>query len=57
MAHALENIQHRCAKSAAQPVTNFVITTRAGQLLRVQMAPVLGAAGRQGPIVRYPDSS
>ena len=42
IAHALENIQHRLRKSAAQPVTNFVTTTRAGQLLRVQMAPVLG---------------
>jgi len=44
IAHALENIQHRLRKSAAQPVTNFVTTTRAGQLLRAQMSPVLGAA-------------
>ncbi|MCB1959326.1 MAG: DNA polymerase III subunit epsilon [Rhodocyclaceae bacterium] len=43
IAHALENIQHRLRKSASQPVTNFVTTTRAGQLLRAQMAPVLGA--------------
>lgn len=48
IAHALENIQHRLRKSAAQPVTNFVTTTRAGQLLRVQMAPVLGAAPEEG---------
>ena len=41
--HALESLQHRLRKSAAQPVTNFVTTTRAGQLLRVQMAPVLNA--------------
>jgi len=44
IAHALENIQHRLRKSATQPVTNFVTTTRAGQLLRAQMSPVLGAA-------------
>ncbi|QID18897.1 DNA polymerase III subunit epsilon [Nitrogeniibacter mangrovi] len=43
IAHALENIQDRLRKNASQPVTNFVTTTRAGQLLRVQMAPVLGA--------------
>ncbi|MBL8437756.1 MAG: DNA polymerase III subunit epsilon [Zoogloeaceae bacterium] len=39
--HALEGIQHRLRKSVAQPVANFVTTTRAGQLLRVQMSPVL----------------
>ncbi len=52
IAHALENIQHRLRKSAAQPVTNFVTTTRAGQLLRAQMAPVLGSAddGGERPI-------
>ena len=44
IAHALENIQHRLRKSAAQPVANFVTTTRAGQLLRAQMSPVLGVA-------------
>ncbi len=48
IAHALENIQHRLRKSVAQPVTNFVTTTRAGQLLRVQMAPVLGVAPAEG---------
>ncbi|MBL8447193.1 MAG: DNA polymerase III subunit epsilon [Zoogloeaceae bacterium] len=39
--HALEGIQHRLRKNVAQPVANFVTTTRAGQLLRVQMSPVL----------------
>lgn len=42
--HALENIQQRMQKGAAQPATQFVTTTRAGQLLRVQMAPVRGQA-------------
>jgi len=42
--HALENIQQRLARGSQQPVANFVTTSRAGQLIRVQMAPVLGAA-------------
>ena len=48
IAHALESIQDRLRKSAAQAVANFVTTTRAGQLLRAQMAPVLGAGKEQG---------
>ncbi len=42
--HALENIQQRLARGSRQPSANFVTTSRAGQLIRVQMAPVLGAA-------------
>jgi DNA polymerase III subunit epsilon len=41
IAHALESIQHRLKKKVGQPLANFVTTTRAGQLLRVQMSPVL----------------
>jgi DNA polymerase-3 subunit epsilon len=41
IAHALENIEHRRKRGGSQPITQFVTTTRAGQLLRVQMAPVL----------------
>jgi DNA polymerase-3 subunit epsilon len=41
--HALESIQERIRRQSSQPVANFVTTTRAGQLLRVQMAPVLSA--------------
>jgi DNA polymerase III subunit epsilon len=40
VAHALENIQQRMARGAAQPSAQFVTTTPGGQLLRVQMAPV-----------------
>ena len=47
IAHALENIQQRLARGSQQPVANFVTTSRAGQLIRVQMAPVL-AGGREG---------
>jgi DNA polymerase-3 subunit epsilon len=49
--HALENIQQRLARGSGQPTANFVTTSRAGQLIRVQMAPVLGAlreAGAEG---------
>ena len=42
--HALENIQQRILRGAAQPSAQFVTTTPAGQLLRVQMAPVRAAA-------------
>ncbi|HQZ01993.1 MAG TPA: exonuclease domain-containing protein [Thauera sp.] len=44
IAHALETIQQRLKRGVAQPQANFVTTTRAGQLLRVQMAPVLAVA-------------
>jgi DNA polymerase III subunit epsilon len=40
VAHALENIRQRMARGAGQPSAQFVTTTPAGQLLRVQMAPV-----------------
>ena len=40
--HALDTIQHRLRRGSAQPVANFVTTSQAGQLIRVQMAPVLG---------------
>ena len=43
VAHALENIQHRLQRGVANPSAQFVTTTRAGQLLRVQMAPVRSA--------------
>ena len=39
--HALESIQERIRRQSARPLANFVTTTRAGQLLRVQMAPVM----------------
>lgn len=45
IAYALESIQHRLNRESEQPVAQFVTTTRSGQLLRVQMAPVVAAAG------------
>lgn len=43
LAHALETVQSRIEKSESDLITQFVTTTRAGQLVRVQMAPVLAA--------------
>ncbi len=39
--HSLENIQQRLRKGSAEPTANFITSTRSGQLLRGQMAPVL----------------
>jgi DNA polymerase-3 subunit epsilon len=47
VAHALESVQQRLARGALNPSAQFVTTTRAGQLLRVQMAPVR-AVGSDG---------
>ncbi|MGV8803874.1 MAG: exonuclease domain-containing protein [Polaromonas sp.] len=40
VAHALETIAQRLRRGTASPSAQFVTTTRSGQLLRVQMAPV-----------------
>ncbi|GAB3188158.1 3'-5' exonuclease [Hydrogenophaga aquatica] len=40
VSHALESVQQRMRRGVASPSAQFVTTTRAGQLLRVQMAPV-----------------
>jgi DNA polymerase-3 subunit epsilon len=45
IAHALESIQLRLAKKSGEATANFVTSTRGGQLLRTQMAPVLAAQG------------
>ena len=45
LAHALETVESRLEKSEADLNAQFVTTTRAGQLIRVQMAPVLVAGG------------
>ncbi|WP_040571000.1 3'-5' exonuclease [Methyloversatilis thermotolerans] len=38
--HALDSLAHRLQRGAASPLAQFVTTTRSGQLLRVQVAPV-----------------
>jgi DNA polymerase-3 subunit epsilon len=45
--HALDDIQHRLRRGSAQPVANFVTTSQNDQLIRVQMAPVLGEQGTE----------
>lgn len=49
VAHALETIHQRLRRGVASPSAQFVTTTRTGQLLRVQMAPVRDQAGGAGP--------
>ena len=54
--HALENIQQRLRKGSSEPVANFITTTRSGQLLRAQMAAVVGAPADEGgevPVTGY----
>jgi DNA polymerase-3 subunit epsilon len=46
--HALEQLQHQLRQSgqdAAHPVSRFVATLAGGQVMRMQMAPVLDTAG------------
>ncbi len=45
IAHAIESVQQRLARGAAHPSAQFVTGTRAGALLRVQLAPVRVAGG------------
>ena len=47
VAHALESVQHRLQRGAAHPSAQFVTGTRAGQLLRVQLAPVRAIEAEQ----------
>ncbi len=46
VAHALESVQQRLQRGAANPSAQFVTSTRGGQLLRVQMAPVRAIASK-----------
>ena len=43
VSHALDSIQRRMDKGDSEPVARFITTSRAGQLLRTQMAPVFAA--------------
>jgi DNA polymerase-3 subunit epsilon len=52
VAHALESIQQRLLRGAAQPSAQFVTSSRAGQLLRVQMAPVRDPAASESEPTR-----
>jgi len=54
--HALDNISQRLARGSQQPSANFVTTSRAGQLIRVQMTPVLATAREEGGSIAKPAS-
>ena len=55
--HSLENIQQRLRRGSAEPTANFITSTRSGQLLRAQMAPVLGKVERRPSIDEVAGSS
>jgi DNA polymerase III subunit epsilon len=48
-AHALEALRQRMARGAAHPQTQFVTSTKTGQLLRIQLAPVRAPDAAAGP--------
>ncbi len=50
VAHALESVQQRLARGVANPSAQFVTSTRGGQLLRVQMAPVRAIVASPAPV-------
>jgi DNA polymerase-3 subunit epsilon len=52
VAHALESIQQRLLRGAAQASAQFVTSSRAGQLLRVQMAPVRDPSAGPGDVAQ-----
>ncbi|MFN4116408.1 MAG: PolC-type DNA polymerase III, partial [Inhella sp.] len=42
LAHAIDSVQQRLQRGVVSPSAQFVTTTRSGQLLRAQLAPVRG---------------
>ncbi len=46
--HALDNIRRRLERGGQRAISNFVTASRSGQLIRVQMAPVLAAVADSG---------
>jgi len=48
VAHALESLQQRLLRGAPHPTAQFVTSTRTGQLLRAQMAPVRSVGSDKG---------
>ncbi len=48
ISHSLETLQSRLEREGSQPLAHFITTTRAGQLIRVQMAPVISTTAVEG---------
>ncbi|MBI5920653.1 MAG: DNA polymerase III subunit epsilon [Betaproteobacteria bacterium] len=57
ISHGLEALQSRLAAGERQPATHFVTATRAGQLIRVQMAPVLSVLTQAGAAAATPQQA
>jgi DNA polymerase-3 subunit epsilon len=55
IAHAQESLGARLAQGQAQPVTQFVLTTPSGALIRTQMAPVMLGAQMNGFVLTMED--
>jgi len=55
--HSLETLQHRLERAGSQPLAHFITTTRAGQLIRVQMAPVISVAEQESAVGGEPRRS
>ena len=55
--HSLETLQHRLERAGSQPLAHFITTTRAGQLIRVQMAPVIAVASPRSEAAAEPQRS
>lgn len=55
--HSLETLQNRLEREGSQPLAHFITTTRAGQLIRVQMAPVIAVASTQSDAAAEPQRS
>jgi DNA polymerase-3 subunit epsilon len=51
ISHALDSLQHRLEREGSQPLASFITTTRAGQLIRVQMAPVIAVPDSGAEVV------
>jgi DNA polymerase III subunit epsilon len=57
ISHSLDTLQHRLEKQGSQPLAHFITTTRAGQLIRVQMAPVIASAAVPEGAAEHPQRS
>ncbi len=57
VAHALESVQQRLQRGVTNPSAQFLTSTRGGQLLRVQMAPVRAIAPDSAPVRAIPSNS
>jgi DNA polymerase-3 subunit epsilon len=55
--HALDNIQQRLRRGSSEPTANFITSTRGGQLLRAQMAPVLATGSGANSSTLEPEAA